>query len=139
MPSGAQHERAHLRGRHHLMVTIAEALAAALPLMRRSPALVRTLVEVSADSAATRSHGAGAVRPALLSMSAGPTPAHALGMAPDCIALRLVVLSSLRSEHGRLGRALRCGLAGAIAVLLPALASATLLTAATAALCSVLG
>ncbi|MGH3981409.1 MAG: M56 family metallopeptidase [Pseudonocardiaceae bacterium] len=136
------HERAHLRGRHHVMVTIAEALAVALPwlpLMRHSPYLVRALVEVSADAVAAHSHSAGAVRTALLGMSAGPAPAHALGMAPNCIALRLAVLSSGRSEHGRLRRTLRSGLAGTIAALLPAFASAALLAAATVAFCSVLG
>jgi len=121
-----EHERAHLRGRHHLMVALAEALAAALPwlpLMRRSPHLVRTLVEVSADSVAARSHGAGVVRSALLSMSAHLTPAHGLGMASDCIALRLNLLSANRPEHSRLRRSLRSGLAGTIATFVPALTS----------------
>jgi Zn-dependent protease with chaperone function len=132
-----EHERAHIRGRHHLIVAIAEALAVTLPrlpLMRRSPSLVRALVELSADSIAARSHSPEAVRTALLGMSGGPTPAHALGMAtPDGIALRLAALSSGRSEHSRLRRALHCGLAGTIAVLLPAVASATLLAAANVA------
>lgn len=134
-----EHERAHLRGRHHLIVAIAEALAVTLPrlpLMRRSPYLVRALVELSADAVAARSHSPGVVRAALLGMSAGPTAAqaalvpHALGMATDCIALRLAALSSGRSGHSRLGRALRSGLTGAIAGLLPAFASAALLAAA---------
>ncbi|MGH3825382.1 MAG: M56 family metallopeptidase [Pseudonocardiaceae bacterium] len=134
-----EHERAHLRGRHHLMVTIAEALAVALPwlpLMRRSPELVRALVEVCADSAAVRSHSAGAVRTALLGLAASPAPGYALGMAPDCIALRLAVLSSGQPEHGRLRRTLRSGFAGSIAVLLPAFMSTALLAAATVAFCS---
>lgn len=137
-----EHERAHLRGRHHLMVAIAEALAVALPwlpLMRRSPYMVRALVELSADSVAARSHGSGAVCAALLGMAGSATPAHALGMAPDCVALRLAVLSSGRSEPGRLNRALRSGFAGAIALLLPAVTSTTLLTIATVAFCSALG
>lgn len=137
-----EHERAHLRGRHHLMVAIAEALAAALPwlpLMRRSPYLVRALVEVSADSAAARSHGAGAVRTALLSMSAHLTPAHGLGMAHDCIALRLNLLSSPRPEHSRLRRALHSGLAGTIAAFVPALASTAFLAAGILTSCPLLG
>jgi beta-lactamase regulating signal transducer with metallopeptidase domain len=136
------HERAHLRGRHHLLVAVAEALAAALPwlpLMRRSPYLVRALVEVSADAVAAHSHSADTVRAALLGMSAGSTPAHALGMAPDCIALRLAILSADRPVHSRLSRALRSGLAGAISVLLPAVASAALLAVVTVAFCPVLG
>lgn len=137
-----EHERAHIRGRHHLIVAIAEALAVTLPrlpLMRRSPSLVRALVELSADSIAARSHSPEAVRAALLGMSGGPTPAHALGMGPDGIALRLAAMSSGRSEHRRLRRALHSGLAGAVAVLLPAFASATLLAAANVAFHHLLG
>ncbi|MGH3775992.1 MAG: M56 family metallopeptidase [Pseudonocardiaceae bacterium] len=137
-----EHERAHLRGRHHLMVAIAEALAAALPwlpLTRRSPHLVRALVEVSADSAAARSHGAGAVRSALLGMSAHLTPVHGLGMARDCTALRLNLLSSHRPVHSRLRRSLRSGLAGTIAAFMPALASTAFLVAGILASCAVLG
>jgi beta-lactamase regulating signal transducer with metallopeptidase domain len=135
-----EHERAHLRGRHHLLVAIAEALAVALPwlpLMRRSPALVRALVEISADSAAARSHGSGAVRAALLTMSAvPPAPAATLGMAPAGLALRLSVLSAQRTDHSRLQRTVRSGLAGTIAVLLPPFASVLMLTAATAVFCA---
>ncbi|MCA1673610.1 MAG: M56 family metallopeptidase, partial [Actinobacteria bacterium] len=119
-----EHERAHLRGRHHLMVALADALAAALPwlpLMRRSPYLLRALVEVSADLVAARSHGAQAVRSALLGMSTGLTPAHGLGMARDCIALRLTLLSTRRPERSRLRRGLRCGLAATLAAFLPIL------------------
>jgi hypothetical protein len=99
---------------------------------------VRALVELSADATAARSHSAATVRTALLSMSPGPMPAHALGMAPDCIALRLAALSSGRSERDRLKRALRSGSACAIALILPAFASASLLAATTVALCAVL-
>ncbi len=137
-----EHERAHLRGRHHLMVAIADALAVALPwlpLMRRSPYLVRALVEVSADAVAARSHGAGVVRSALLSMSAHLTPAHGLGMARDCIALRLELLSSHRPEHSRLRRALRSGLAGTSAAFAPALASTAFLAAGILMSCLLLG
>ncbi|MGH3695762.1 MAG: M56 family metallopeptidase [Pseudonocardiaceae bacterium] len=137
-----EHERAHLRGRHHLMVALAEALAAALPwlpLTRRSPHLVRALVEVSADSVAARSHGAGAVRSALLGMSADLTPAHGLGMARDCTALRLDLLSSPRPVRSRLRRSLRSGLAGTIAALIPALASTAFFVAGILVSCPFLG
>lgn len=136
------HEHAHLRGRHHLMVALAEALAAALPwlpLMQRSPRLVRALVEVSADSVAARSHGADAVRSALLSMTPPPTPAHGLAMARDCITLRLNLLSTHRPEHTRLQRSLRIGLAGAIGVFVPTLASAAFLAAGILTSCPVPG
>lgn len=136
-----EHERAHLRGRHHLMVAIAEALAVALPwlpLMHSSPYLVRALVELSADSVAARAHGAGTVRAALLGMSVtmpgDPTPARALGMAPDFITPRLAALSSDCADREGLSRALRSGSAGALAMLLPTFTSAALLALTTVAL-----
>lgn len=63
------HERAHLRGRHHLLVTTAEALRAALPfvpLCREWARWARVLVELSADHHAVRACGSDAVRGALL-------------------------------------------------------------------------
>lgn len=148
LPEGAvaavlEHERAHLRGHHHLMVALAEGLGAAvpwLPLMRRSPHLVRSLIEVSADSVAARSHGASAVRSALLSMST-PTShaAHGLAMARDCIALRLSLLASQRPERSRLRRSLRSGLAGTIAACVPALTSTAFLVVGILTSCPLLG
>lgn len=136
------HEQAHLRGKHHLVVGLAEALAAGLPwlpLMRRSPALVRALVEMSADASAARSHGAGTVRAALLTMSAPDTPAHALGMAQDCLALRLDALSTHQSNCSRVRRILGSGLVATVGVTLPTLASTALLALAAVTSCPVLG
>lgn len=62
------HERAHLRGRHHLLVAWADALRAALPvvpLAREGAAWVRVLVELSADRRAAASCGCGALSAAL--------------------------------------------------------------------------
>lgn len=47
------HERAHLRGRHHLLTVITDALAKALPfvpLFRQAPAAIGLLVELCADA-----------------------------------------------------------------------------------------
>lgn len=69
------HERAHLRGRHHLLVTTAEALRAALPfvpLCRDWARWVRVLVELSADHHAVRACGSDAVRGALLACGTRP-------------------------------------------------------------------
>ncbi len=77
------HERAHLRGRHHLLVTLAGALHAAFP---RVPAFriaceqVARLAELRADDAASAAAHRLAVAGALLSMGAG-VPAAALGAA----------------------------------------------------------
>ncbi|MER5337418.1 M56 family metallopeptidase [Micromonospora sp. NPDC002717] len=86
------HERAHLRGRHHLIVALAEVLAAAapwVPLTRRAPRAMRLLVELSADAAAVRACGAPAVRAALIALNGAPHPAHALPMAGADVPMRL--------------------------------------------------
>ncbi|MDV6261967.1 M56 family metallopeptidase [Rhodococcoides yunnanense] len=86
------HEHAHIDGRHHLLVGIAESAAYAfpwLPIMRESPALVRALVELDADARAARSHGPGPVRGALISLRLHQVPWPALGIASDNTAVRL--------------------------------------------------
>ena len=55
------HEQAHLRGRHHLLLDIVDAAAAAVPvapLFRAAPGAMRELVELAADVAAVRRCGA---------------------------------------------------------------------------------
>jgi Zn-dependent protease with chaperone function len=117
-----EHERAHLRGHHHVLVCLAKALAAGLPrlpLMRRSPDLVSMLVELAADRAAARTHGPSAIRRALLAMAGDQVPGHALAMARDAVSVRL---SWLESPHhaGRMRRAIESGLAALAAAILPA-------------------
>lgn len=135
------HERAHRRGRHHLLVGLATGLAQAfpwLPLMRCSPDFVRTAVELSADSVAARMHGCDAVRTALLGLSAQGTPGPALGMARDAIELRLAMLSASRGARAPVSRAVRSGFSGAAALTLPLVASAAILAVATVTSCPVL-
>jgi Zn-dependent protease with chaperone function len=75
------HERAHLRGRHHLLVTLAGALSAAFP---RVPAFriaceqVARLAELAADDAASAAAHRLAAAGALLNLGAS-TPAAGLG------------------------------------------------------------
>lgn len=86
------HERAHLRGRHHLIVAFAEVLAAAapwVPLTRRAPGAMRLLVELCADAVAVRACGAPAVRAALIALNGAPHPGHALPMAGSDVPTRL--------------------------------------------------
>ena len=86
------HERAHLRGRHHLLVSLTRSLAAALPwvpLMRQAPRAVGLLVELRADDIATRAHGRHAVSGALLALAGTPSPARTLAMASTEVARRL--------------------------------------------------
>ncbi|KUI37552.1 peptidase M48 [Mycobacterium sp. GA-2829] len=99
------HERAHVRRRHHLLIAVAQAAAAGLgwlPLMRQSPSLVRTLVELDADAHAARSHGHRGLRRALQTLQSAPAPAPALGIASECTQLRLARLAGRRSSGGRL-------------------------------------
>lgn len=130
-----EHERAHLRGRHHLLVGFAEALAKSvpwLPLTRRSPDLVRTAIELAADLEAARKHGSNAVQSALRTMSnpGGPTtPQHALGMADSGVALRLEHLDRLSENTTAVKRLLVSGTAGVMAASAPALAGIGILTA----------
>ena len=85
------HERAHLRGRHHLLVTLAGALNAAFP---RVPAFriacqqVTRLAELSADDAASAAAHRLSVAGALLSLGAG-VPAAALGATGTADAARV--------------------------------------------------
>ena len=75
------HERAHLRGRHHLLVTLAGALHAAfprVPAFRTAAGQVARLAELSADDAASGASHRLAVAGALLGLGDG-VPAAALG------------------------------------------------------------
>ncbi len=88
------HERAHLRGRHHLLVTLSGALNAAFP---RVPAFrvarehVTRLAEFRADDAASAVAHRLAVAGALLSMGAGvPATALAAGTADAARVRRLI-------------------------------------------------
>lgn len=115
------HERAHLRGQHHLLVILADALSAALPrlaMMSRSPDLIRTLVELAADRAAARRHGSPALHNALEAMSCTQTPGHSLAMARDAVSMRLAWLESAEPV-GQLRQLAAAGVAGLTASMLP--------------------
>jgi Zn-dependent protease with chaperone function len=77
------HERAHLAGRHHLLLALTRALATILPtvaLFTTGAAEVARLLEMCADDAAARAHGSRTLLGALLSLcDAGPIPSGALG------------------------------------------------------------
>jgi len=85
------HERAHLHGRHHLLVTLAGALSAAfprVPAFRIAAEQVARLAELRADDAASAAAHRLAVAGALLSLGAG-VPAAALGAAGTADAARV--------------------------------------------------
>jgi Zn-dependent protease with chaperone function len=88
------HERAHLRGRHHLLVTLAGALHAAfprVPAFRIAAGQVARLAELRADDAASGASHRLAVAGALLSLGTG-VPAAALGAgAADAARVRRLI------------------------------------------------
>ncbi|CAM3372223.1 M56 family metallopeptidase [Kibdelosporangium persicum] len=136
------HERAHLRGRHHLLVATTDALRTALPfvpLFRQAPAAMRELAELAADVAAVRVHGAAAVHAALTTCVSGQAPGVALAMARDAIELRLARLRSAPPAASDLRRAMSCGLAGIAAAAVPLLTAATLLIVMGVATCPIAG
>lgn len=72
------HEYAHIRGRHHVLVALSRALGAALPfvpLCRQGATWIRVLVELAADRRAAHSCGHDAVRDALLQCAPSSGPA----------------------------------------------------------------
>ncbi|WP_339123989.1 M56 family metallopeptidase [Pseudonocardia sp. D17] len=126
------HERAHLSGRHHVQVLLADALAAAvplLPLFREAPAVIRRLVELAADDQAARYVSADVVRRALVSVAIGGDqglPPAALGAATSSIEVRLARLARpvrLRSRPGQAGEKACFVAAGALIPLLTGAAS----------------
>jgi Peptidase family M48 len=123
-----EHERAHLRGRHHLILAVLETLALALPwcpLLRVAPEAARDLVELAADSRAARQCGPSAVREALCRLTGHPLPVGALAMAGRLTEARLQRLST-----GSIGGSGLSRLAGSTAVA----AGALLLPTASASL-----
>lgn len=75
------HERAHLAGRHHLLVALAQAGRRAfgwLPLFARLPERIGHLVELAADDAAVRQASRRTLARSLLNVAAAQTPVEAL-------------------------------------------------------------
>ncbi|GAA0642148.1 hypothetical protein Stsp02_20540 [Streptomyces sp. NBRC 14336] len=80
------HERAHIRGRHHLVLAYAEALARAFPrvaLFRAAAAETRRLVEMAADDEATTEAGRLTLAGALVELAGAGAPAAALAAGGD--------------------------------------------------------
>jgi Zn-dependent protease with chaperone function len=130
------HERAHLAGRHHLLLAATRSLAAVapfVPLFTRGTAEVARLAEMRADDAAARPAGGAAgseqgrrrLLTALLAMAAGAGPAPAAVPASWLPATGGVVAARVRrlAEPPRPTRRAAHGLALALCML--AVAAAT--------------
>jgi Zn-dependent protease with chaperone function len=75
------HERAHLRHRHHLLLTAVDALAAALfllPTFRAARDSLPILLEMTADDIAARRWGRDTVAAALRILTVAPSPVGGL-------------------------------------------------------------
>ena len=87
------HERAHLAGRHHLLIALTRGLAATfpgVPLFIRGPAEVARLAEMCADDVAARHSSRPALITALLAMGTGTAvPAAALAATGGAVAARV--------------------------------------------------
>lgn len=101
------HERAHQRGRHHLLVSLAGSLAAAFPRIRafrQGHEQVARLVELLADDAAAAASPRLKVAEALLALSApapAPAAAAALGAGGSAAAARIRRLIAAPAPLGR--------------------------------------
>jgi Zn-dependent protease with chaperone function len=86
------HERAHLRGRHHLVLAAASALARTLPFLpglRTAQTEQARLVEMIADDEAAKGGARVTVARALVHLAEGSVPASALGAADVATAARV--------------------------------------------------
>lgn len=113
------HERAHLRCRHHLMLTAAAALARAfpcVPLFVQAGPELGVLAEMAADDAAARRHGPDHLAKALIVLSRAGTRPPALAAGGPAAIARIQRL--LAPPHER--RARRARMAAAAGLLIPA-------------------
>lgn len=104
------HERAHLAGRHHVLLAVTRALATSVPQMRlftAAEAEVARLLEMCADDVAARRHSAGTVVSAILALAGvDPIPAVALGASSVGVCARVARLA----DPDTAARRLRAGL-----------------------------
>jgi Zn-dependent protease with chaperone function len=101
------HERAHLAGRHHLLIALTRGLAATfpgVPLFTRGPAEVARLAEMCADDAAARHSSRPTLVAALLAMGTGtPVQAAALAATGGALTARIqrLIEPAPRARHAR--------------------------------------
>ncbi|MFJ4963385.1 Peptidase family M48 [Streptomyces sp. ADI96-02] len=118
-----EHERAHIAGRHHLVLSAAGAFARVfpgLPLARQVRQQVPLLLEMAADDRALRRCSRNALAAAMFALASGEAPRGALAAGGPTVLARLKrVLVPAHRAHP----ALRCavGAGAAVVPLLPVL------------------
>jgi Zn-dependent protease with chaperone function len=133
------HERAHLAGRHHALVTLIKGLAAAfpgVPLFGRGLVEVTRLSEMSADDAAARASGRTTLVAALLAIGTGTAVTGAVlgagtrgALAAAAYAVPARVERMLRRPSRRRHAAFGGALAGVLALLIVLPSALTVITA----------
>jgi Zn-dependent protease with chaperone function len=116
------HERAHLRGHHHLMLAVAAALACAftaIPLLARAAAELAVLAEMAADDAATRRHHPADLAAALVTLASAGSRATALTAGGPAAIARIQRLLAPPPQPGLPVRTARLAV-GAAALAVPA-------------------
>jgi Zn-dependent protease with chaperone function len=115
------HERAHLRGRHHVTVAVATALARAfpwLPLFAEAGTQLPALAEMAADDVAARRHAPGDLAAALVILAHAGTQSAALTAGGPAAIIRIQRLLAPPSRPGLPVRAARLA-TGAAALTFP--------------------
>jgi bla regulator protein blaR1 len=126
------HERAHLSGRHHLVLALAAALPRAFPAVGFFAVAARQvayLVEIAADDAAARRAPRLTVASALLAVAGAGVPAGALGAGGSAAAQRIQRLINPPPRRSRVRQAVTCAAlatAAAVAIATVALAYLTI-------------
>ncbi|GAA2429963.1 M56 family metallopeptidase [Actinomadura vinacea] len=101
------HERAHLKGRHDLVLNFARAIGRAfpaVPLLRAAKDEIARLVELLADDTAARHHDRTTLAAALVTVANGWAPAMAMGAGGGTAVVRV---RRLLAPHAPLSRAAR--------------------------------
>ena len=135
------HERAHLRGRHHVVTSVATAMARAVPFipgLRWARAEQSRLLEMIADDQAARSGARLTVARALVTLGGATVPRAALGAADLAAAARVERLLTPVHRLGLGRRLLISTMLGAMALAPFAIASAPAVAAATLQYCPIL-
>ena len=121
------HERAHQRGRHHVLLGLTDALRRAIPrarLIRYTGQEVRRLVELIADDTAAREHGRGTVAGALAVIGTGHVPGGTLAAGAGEGALARITRMARPAPRLKRRPAALGALAVVAALLLPAVLAA---------------
>ena len=119
------HERAHLRGRHHLILTIASALGSAfpaIPLLARAGEELAVLAEMAADDAAACRHDRADLAAALVILARAGVRTTALTAGGPAAVARIKRLLATAPRPGLPARTARLA-AAAAALAIPAVIS----------------